>query len=137
VRILINIFFYLLFLALSYYALLILPKRVTRKTLEYGLVAAYVIFSLLNILSSETIPEWLNPIFQSFIMLMMLSIGRELSIVIIDFVNRFHIENNSSNLNVTPLRQLIKYQGQIKKGYTWVIFIISVMALKHTWFSGK
>ena len=128
-----SVIFCITFLALSYYALIVLPNRIPRQKLVITLILLFVILIVVpNLVEpSHGVTDYtlLNSALISLQIIFSLSIGNQMSYVIVDAQKKYHIKHKSSNLDRTPIRQLMKYHEQIKKAFTWFWFASSTLVL--------
>ena len=137
----VSIIFCIAFLALSYYALTVLPNRITRRKLVITLILLFVVLIVVpNLVEpSHGVTDYplLNSALISLQIIFLLSIGNQMSYAMVDAQKKYHIKHNSSNLDRTPIRQLMKYHEQIKKAFTWGWFASSIVVLGGIWINTK
>lgn len=101
------------------------------------IICAMLLSAFIDITPQEIKSNVFFAIYVSCIIVIVVSIANHLSHMLINYIVYFHEKNNFANINKNPIKFLIEKKILIKKIFTIIWFLGSLIMLSGIWFGKK
>lgn len=136
-----SILVYVIFVIFIFFSMFVMSPKITIKkniVIQLSLLGIIIfiamIFSAFSRSKIEVQSNIIFTIYVSIVITIMINIANQLSHLLVDSIINFHQKFNSNNINKNPIRFLINKKTEIKKNFTIIWFMGSLIMLSGLWF---